>query len=632
MLAFQTINDLPKLRVLYEKISEKRGDVGGNGAFASDDTLTLKVRVPRAFCAESAVLRLYRDDDMSVHEYPAKLEAFGDAHDVFSVTLSLDSLCLDGESGLFYHTFVLETVYGTLYSERNGHVTPNLADAVCTQLTVYAKDYTAPARFRGGMMYQIFVDRFHDGGRAISPDAGKLYEPDWENGVPQFAEVPGGAVANNLFFGGNLWGVAQKLDYIVSLGVDTLYLCPIFEAASNHKYDTGDYCKIDRMFGGEAAFEHLIAECHRRGMKLILDGVFNHTGADSRYFNKYGHYQGLGAYHSQKSRYYKWYSFTDYPSKYRCWWDIQILPAVDSTEKSWRSFICGERGIIRRYLSRGIDGWRLDVADELSDVFLDELREAAKAEKRDSLILGEVWEDASNKVAYDSRRRYFRGKQLDSVMNYPLKDALIAFLLTRDCQRLRETAAELWNHYPESVSHVLMNFLGTHDTARILTVLAETGTEHMSNAELSVFRLSPPQMERAKARLKIAWALLATFPGIPCIYYGDEAGMEGGRDPFNRMPFIWGREDADLTAFYRKIGAIRRSLPVFADGTLSMPETGDAGRFLLVRQGGGMTFAAAVNLSARTWEPAFDGEAERLLSDSKGTAVQSGEIEYFLLR
>ncbi|MBQ2708647.1 MAG: glycoside hydrolase family 13 protein, partial [Clostridia bacterium] len=292
-------------------------------------------------------------------------------------------------------------------------------------------------------------------------------------------------------------------------------------------------------------------------------------------------------------------------------------------------YICGERGVIRHSLARGIDGWRLDVADELADVFLDELRSAAKSEKPDSIILGEVWEDASNKVAYDKRRRYFRGRQLDSVMNYPLKEAVIGFVLGGDAAHLRATAAELWTHYPESVSHVLMNFLGTHDTERILTVLGDAGTQSMSNAALAKFRLNPEQRETAKKRLMAAWALLAAFPGIPCIYYGDEAGMEGGRDPFNRMPFVWGREDPELLAFYRKIGQIRRELPVFADGSLTMPETGDSGRFLLLREKDGVAFAAASNFSARTWDIELDG-AECLLGS--GYTIKSGETAYFLLK
>jgi len=631
MLIYQTIDAMRHLRVRVEKISSERG-VTDHAALPSSDTLTIRVSVPRALCASAAKLRLYRDSDMSTHEYPAPLVEFGDAHDHFAVTLPLASVCADGESGLFYYTFALETPMGTLYTHRDGGITSDRNGVSCAQLAVYAADFDTPKKFRGGMMYQIFVDRFFDGGRPIPPDEGKIYDPDWNHGVPQYADVPGGEVANNQFFGGNLWGVADKLDYIASLGADILYLCPIFEAASNHKYDTGDYLKIDRMFGGEAAFDYLVGECRRRGMRLILDGVFNHTGADSRYFNKSGRYPDVGAYQSEASRYYKWYKFEEYPDKYDCWWGVKILPAVRSEDESWREFICGKNGVIRQYLARGIDGWRLDVADELADSFLDDLRTAAKSEKSDALILGEVWEDASNKVAYDRRRRYFAGKQLDSVMNYPLKEAVIDCVLKGDCTRLRETAAELWRHYPEPVSHVLMNFLGTHDTERILTVLADAGTQEMTNARLAGFRLSANDRRIAMARLKLAWTLLCAFPGIPCIYYGDEAGMEGGRDPFNRMPFIWGREDEDLLAFYRRLGQIRKKLPMLADGSLTMPDTGHKGRLLILRESAAGELAIAANLTEVPWEMEFAGDVVRLLDPEGGETLNPGEAEYFLLR
>ncbi len=624
--------DEAALRVSYEKSTRLCGFVRNMSAFASNDTLTVKVRVPRALCAASAVMRLYRDDDMSTREISAALCEFSDSDDVFACELKLSDICLDSRSGLFYYTFGLDTPYGVLYTARDGTLTPDRSGVSCEQLTVYDASFNTPDKFRGGMMYQIFVDRFFDGGNPISPDEGKIYDPNWENGIPQHADRPGGEVANNQFFGGNLWGVADKLDYIVSLGVDTLYLCPIFEAASNHKYDTGDYMKVDRMFGGDEAFEHLVSMCKSKGVKLILDGVFNHTGADSRYFNKFGHYPDAGAYNSKHSRFYNWYTFEDYPDEYRCWWGVKILPAVKSDNKSWREYICGERGVIRHYLNKGIDGWRLDVADELSDVFLDELRAVAREERSDALIIGEVWEDASNKISYDRRRRYFRGSQLDSVMNYPLKEAVIDFILGGAASRLQKTVLELWEHYPRAVSHVLMNFLGTHDTERILTVLADVGTQGMTNAELAAFSLAPEQRETASARLMIAWALLAAFPGIPCIYYGDEIGMEGGRDPFNRMPFKWGYEDCKILEFYRKIGKIRASHSVFADGELTFVQTGDERRLIMIRENDAEKIAVVVNLSDRVWEPDFVGETIRLIECEADTALLPGKIEYYLMK
>ncbi len=634
MLLFD-LNHILKLKTASEKLSEKLGEASLLGAFAWDDTLTLKVRVPRALYAAEVSLSLYRDSDMSTRRISAELSEFGNSSDVYSLTLKLSELCGEREGGLFYYNFCIATPLGEVYTERDGSLKTNEDSVSRTQLTVYTPSMHVPEKFRNGMMYQIFVDRFFDGGRPILPDSGKIHNPDWETGTPMYAEKPGDALANNEFFGGNLWGVADKLDHIASLGVDTLYLCPIFESASNHKYDTGDYTKIDRMFGGEEALAHLISECKARGMHIILDGVFNHTGADSRYFNKFGNYDTVGAYNSADSEYYKWYSFYEYPDRYNCWWGVKILPAVKSEEPTYREFICGEDGVIRRWLKFGIDGWRLDVVDELSDVFLDKLKSAARAENPDAFVIGEVWEDASNKIAYDKRRRYFSSGQLDSVMNYPLKEAVVEYILSGNCRRLSVTASELYAHYPTEVSHSLMNFLGTHDTERILTVLADVGTKDMTNRELAGFRLDEKQRRLARKRLKLAWMLLCAFPGIPCIYYGDEAGMEGGHDPFNRMPYAWGREDKELLGFYRKIGALRKGEKLFSEGDLRIIDTGDAGQFMLCRSFGGRTLAACVNMSDRDWNIEFDKAPIRLLGRGRCDSVvtlPSESGEYFVLQ
>ncbi len=631
MTVYSSFEQIPA-KIKYEKFSEKIGVCHNTSAFSSEDTLTLTVRVPRCFCADGGVLRLYVDGNQTLRTLPLEPDSgFYPDCDKFSVTFKAADICLDGKCGLFYYTFGIDTVYGRLYTSKYGDVSPDQFNVPNIQLTVYEEGFATPDKFKGGMMYQIFVDRFYWGKEKIQPDENKILNNDWENGTPQFAGKPGGFVANNMFFGGNLWGVAEKLDYIASLGVDTLYLCPVFDSASNHKYDTGDYMKIDRMFGGEEAFDNLISELDKRGMKLILDGVFNHTGSDSKYFNKYRRYEGDGAYNSKESPYYDWYDFENYPDKYRCWWGIDILPAVNSRNPSYLEFMHGENGVIRHYLKKGLSGWRLDVADELSDEFLDRLRTAAKTEKPDSLIIGEVWEDASNKIAYSSRRRYFQGKQLDSVMNYPLKVAVINFILTKDNSQLVEVSKELYSHYPKEVSDVLMNFLGTHDTERILSVLADVDISSMKNSVLAEYRLPQEVRQKAVERLKLAWATLAAFPGIPCIYYGDEAGMEGGHDPFNRMPYIWGKEDKSLVEFYRRVGKVRRSENAFAKGDFKIIETFDKGKLLFTRD----NIAVAVNLTDEAWEIEFDTVVQRLLSDDKCGGkiceVKAGSVEYFRL-
>jgi glycosidase len=395
---------------------------------------------------------------------------------------------------------------------------------------------------------------------------------DWYDGVPEYPEYPGGFVRNNMFFGGTLWGVIEKLDYLKSLGVNFIYLNPIFEAYSNHKYDTGDYTKIDPMFGGEEAFDALISAAKKKGIGVILDGVFNHTGSDSVYFNKNNRYSEPGAYNSNDSRYFDWYMFKNYPDDYESWWGIEILPKINGDNKEFRKFICGENGIIRRYLKRGIYGWRLDVADELKEDMLCDIRTALKSEK-DGVLIGEVWEDASNKVAYDRRRRYFRGSELDSVMNYPLKNAVVEYLKSSDASGIAKITTELYSHYPKAVSDVLMNFLGTHDTERILTVLAGEDISGKTNAELASYRMSDENRRKAIELLKTAYLIIATMPGVPCIYYGDEAGLEGARDPFNRLPYPWGKENKELVEWYKKIGEIRQREKVFAQGYYKVRES-----------------------------------------------------------
>ncbi len=440
-------------------------------------------------------------------------------------------------------------------------------DSQTMNITVYDKNFRTPDKFKGGIMYQIFCDRFAKSKKHRIPvKKSAVLNSDWENGIPDYPEKPGDPLANNCFFGGSLYGITEKLDYLQSLGVNTLYLNPIFEAYSNHKYDTADYMNVDSMFGGNEALAELIAELKSRKMMLILDGVFNHTGDDSIYFNKYGNYPSTGAYQSKDSPYSKWYTFRKFPDDYECWWGVKILPSVRKNCEDFRNFICGKNGVVSHYLSLGVDGFRLDVADELSDNFLESLRKIAHQSSDSPIVIGEVWEDASDKIAYGKRRHYFSGKQLDSVMNYPLKNAIINFVKSGDASSFAKNALSLYLHYPKEVTDVLMNILGTHDTERILTVLADAGTENMTNAELAVFKLTEDMKKKAFSLLKIAAFLLYTMPGIPCVYYGDEAGMEGGRDPFNRLPFSENKVNSESVRFFRKLGAMRNEFSCFAKG------------------------------------------------------------------
>ena len=369
--------------------------------------------------------------------------------------------------------------------------------------------------------------------------------------------------------------------------------------------------KIDPLLGTNEDFDRFIAECDRRNIHVILDGVFNHTGDDSRYFNKYGHYDEVGAYQSKNSKYYAWYNFKNFPDKYECWWGIDVLPSVNESCVSYENFITGQEGVIRHWMRRGVSGFRLDVADELPDQFIEKIRASAKAVRDDAIIIGEVWEDASNKIAYSKRRKYLQGTELDSVMNYPLKDAIIKFLKEEDTTALRETICMLRDNYPKSVLDSLMNILGTHDTARILTVLG--GISACNKDEMSQITMPEEVKDRAKCALKIAAVLQFTLFGIPCIYYGDEIGMEGYGDPFCRHTFTWDNMDDDLLAFYRKLGSLRKNLSLFCDAEY-IELYADKKCLVYERAKGKEQIIVAVNLGNNLFDIKFNGRLFDLMN------------------
>ena len=463
------------------------------------------------------------------------------------------------EPGLYFYWFRLGGRRAALGGDRNAGVSDS---ASAYQILVYRECFATPAWFKGGIMYQIFPDRFFKSGE-ILVEKGKWLHRDWHE-TPEFRPNEKGKILNNDFFGGNFRGILKKLDYLQSLHVTVIYLNPIFRAFSNHRYDTGDYMQLDPMLGSEEDFSALVSECGKRGIRLILDGVFNHTGDDSRYFNKYGTYDEIGAYQSKDSKYYSWYNFRHFPDKYDSWWGIDVLPAVNENCPSYIDFITGENGVLRRWMKYPLGGFRLDVADELPDEFIAKIRSAVKSANGDAVVIGEVWEDASNKIAYSTRRKYFQGEELDSVMNYPLKDAIINFVVSGNTSLLRRTVGMLLDHYPKCVLDSLMNILGTHDTVRVLTALG--GVCAYNKEEMAVLKLSAEQRAVATERLKIAAILLYTFFGVPCIYYGDEIGMEGYSDPFCRKPFAWDLIDEDILSHYRWLGELRSRYTVFRDG------------------------------------------------------------------
>ena len=577
-------------------------EVSRRGAFAWGEKVEVRVRVPRSYGCAAVVLRIAPDGGADRDEAFTFLEREG-ATDVYVGVLDTRKLCGETREGLFYYEFLFLRGADTLFTDSVNNVDFTLAAQAGKRfrLLVYEKEFQTPRWFWGSTMYHVFVDRFCRGAGETKLRDDAVLNPDWEKGIPQYAEKPGDPLKNNVFFGGNLWGVIEKLDYLRSLGVNVLYLSPVFEAASNHRYDTGDYERVDDLLGGDAAFDALIAAAHEKGMRVILDGVFNHTGDDSLYFNRYGRYETLGAHQSEQSRYADWYQFEKFPSKYDCWWGIDILPRLHQDRAVCRSYFTGAEGIVAKWLERGADGWRLDVADELCDEFLDELRQTSKeVTEGDAVIIGEVWENGADKIAYGKRRRYFRGKQLDSVMNYPVRNAILELVSNQNARAFYDILTDLYSSYPMQVCNSLMNLLGTHDTERILTVLGDpTMGSSLTNAQMSVTRLSADARANAVQKLKLASVLQFTVFGVPSVYYGDEAGIEGYRDPFCRMPFPWGREDESLLAHYRMLGALREKHRALRDGDFQFLYHDDNGCVVFERRTARDRVLVAVNANSK---------------------------------
>lgn len=476
--------------------------------------------------------------------------------------------------GLIWYYFILRcdgkvSYYGNNPEHLGGIGSLTDETPASYQLTVY-QPQMIPRWYRQGVMYQIFVDRFYYGGEERLPaPPGALIHAHWDDAPVYTKDVQTGEILAYDFFGGNLAGIREKLPYLKDLGVTILYLNPIFESISNHKYDTGDYRKIDPMFGTNEEFTELCREAEALGIFIILDGVFSHTGSDSVYFNRYGRYDSIGAYQSKESPYYSWYRFEDYPERYQSWWGIDTLPNVEETDPAYQKFmVSDDDSVVKYWLKAGAKGWRLDVVDELPDDFVQKLCRAVKETDAEAVVIGEVWEDASHKESYGELRPYLLGAELDSTMNYPFRRIVLDFILGRQSTELtHRQIMSLYENYPKDHFFSAMNLIDSHDVPRALSLLGdETYTGEETIVALNRRRLSKMQQRKAVDRLKMLVVWQMTFPGVPCIYYGDEAGLEGYRDPLNRRTYPWGRENKELLAWYRKIVALRHSHDVFING------------------------------------------------------------------
>ncbi len=464
--------------------------------------------------------------------------------------------------GLVWYYFIMDTPRGRVFAGKpEGDVCAEFGgEPPSFQITAYDPQFQTPAWMRNSIMLQIMVDRYRIGGKAVLPHGrGAYLHSSWDE-APHIRIAPKGGDSEAVdFFGGNLKGIEEKLPFIRDLGIGVIYLNPIFRARSNHKYDTGDYMQIDPSFGSEADFDSFVSAAFDQGIRVVLDGVFSHTGADSRYFNKFGAYPSVGAYQSKKSEYNSWYRFGKTRDDYDAWWGIDTLPNVNEMDPSYMDYIIrGKDAVIAHYLKRGASGWRLDVADELPMDFIRAIRSRVKAESMDNAVIGEVWEDPSNKVAYGKLRSYALGDTLDSTMNYPLRSAVIDFF---SGEISAYTFAELLNHQlstlPKPMLYSMMNLLGSHDRPRIINILSGNKNLEPEREKRAFIPLSKDEYKRGRAAFIKAWTLVCHLPGMPSMYYGDEAGLTGMGDPYCRMPYPWGKEDRSLMEEIRTINKTR---------------------------------------------------------------------------
>jgi neopullulanase len=425
-----------------------------------------------------------------------------------------------------------------------------------------------PDWVRDAVFYQIFPDRF---ARSVTVPK------------PRHLDEWGAPPTYHGYQGGDLIGVVEHLDYLVDLGVSAVYFTPIFQSASNHRYHTHDYEKVDPMLGGNPALRRMIDEAHARGIRVVLDGVFNHA---SRGFFPFHDILENGP----DSAYLDWFTVKEFPlhaydaeksPNYLAWWGLPALPKFNTDSPEVREFLWG---IGRKWIEFGADGWRLDVPSEIDDDdFWREFRRRVRAVKPEAYIVGEVWTDAP---------RWLQGDMWDAVMNYQFTRACIAFFIGEDVDRdelartslhpvgpagaeaFRRAVERLIGLYHPNVTGVMLNLLGSHDMARFVTLA-----------------------KGDQSALRLATLFQMTYPGAPSVYYGDEIGMAGGHDPANRGAFPWHKPetwDTDLLHDLQRLIALRRARPALRRGSF---------RFLLardeviayVRQLGDETVVVAIN-------------------------------------
>lgn len=581
------------MRILFD--SKKAEFKTPFGCVAPGQTVTLHLHIPTAVSAwKVEIVLCYEDGSPARYHEMYRIEQRG-AYDIYEGDFSLFA------PGLHFYYFQIHAPHGMFRLFKQGDDT-NMEEGDLWQISCISPDFTTPDWAKGAIIYQIFPDRFHRSGKCDLTGKLRPYtvHRHWDEDV-DWAPDENGIVHNNDFFGGNFRGITEKMDYIASLGTGIIYLNPIGKAFSNHRYDTGDYKIPDPMLGTEADFRDMCDAAHARGMKVILDGVYSHTGSNSLYFDRERTFGGNGAYCRQDSPFYHWYTFYQWPDNYHSWWNFDTLPTVNKMHPDFiRYVITDEDSVVAHWMKLGADGFRLDVADELPDEFIRMIHDRIREINPEALLMGEVWEDASNKTAYNHRRRYFTNAELDSIMNYPFRTAILNFMRGRDDGRsFKETVMSIVENYPSQVVACNMNLLGTHDTPRILTALVDDFDG--SREEKARRHLSRNQLEVARDRLMMASFLQYTLPGCPSLYYADETCMEGYKDPFNRRTYPWGREDTEILGHFRCLGKLRTQNIALRLGDIRFTVASDR-HLAYTRSAQGQTLSIYVNRSGDAWD------------------------------
>ena len=565
------------------------------GTLLPGETCTLHIHIPTNVQTTGVEILVQQENGAPENNFSMEFERVCGAYDIYRGDFRLENC------GLYFYYFRITTKTGCFRLFKYGDDT-NMEAGALWQVSCIPADFTTPDWAKGAVIYQLFPDRFHRSGNCDL--TGKLQpytvHEKWDEEV-SWQPNKEGLILNNDFYGGNFKGITEKMDYIASLGTTILYLNPISKSFSSHRYDTGDYKTPDPMLGTEEDFAAMCEAAHERGIKVILDGVYSHTGSDSLYFNKNRTFPGEGAYNSQNSPYFGWFDFRHWPNSYKSWWDFDTLPTVNKMHPDFiRYIITDEDSVVAHWLRLGADGFRLDVVDELPDEFVLLLKRRIREIKPDALLMGEVWEDASNKIAYGVRRRYFVDGVLDSAMNYPYRTAILDYIRGRDGgYGLKNAVMTIAENYPPQVLLCNMNLLGTHDTPRILTALVDDFQG--SRQEQAHRHLGKEQRHIAKERLLMASFLQFMLPGAPSVYYADEAGMEGHKDPFNRRTYPWGREDPELLAHFRRLGQLRKEQAALRLGDIEFFDCRD-GRIGFVRRYEGKKCRVYCNRREDSWE------------------------------